>query len=248
MNTAIILAGGTGSRMGTDTPKQFINVLGRPVMAYTLEIFENNPNIDRIEIVCMEQHLEAVQKIVRACGISKAIWFAPGGNTFQISARNGIYALKGRLSTEDIVLLQFAVSPMVTDEIINDAIYVCRTCGNAVAVDEMVMCTCMKDEDNSRASSRSILRERLVGLNAPQAFRFGDICSAYETAEAMGILDDLEPHTTSLMFALGKTIHFSQSSSMNIKITRREDLDLFEGFLLLKEKRRKEQEMQHDYI
>ena len=149
---------------------------------------------------------------------------------------NGIFNLKEKVAIDDIVLIQFAVSPMITDEIINDSISVCKKYGNAVAADEMIMCTCIKDDEYS--SSQSILRETLVGLNAPWTFKYEVVCNAYEEAIEKNILDDLEPHTTSLMFALGKKIYFSKSATSNIKITRKEDLDLFEGYLLLQEKRK----------
>ena len=78
-----------------------------------------------------------------------------------------------------------------------------------------------------------------VGLNAPWTFRYDVVYSAYEEALQKNILDDLEPHTTSLLFALGKKIYFSKSATSNIKITRKEDLDLFEGYLLLQQNRGK---------
>lgn len=238
MNIAIILAGGIGSRVGSDIPKQFIKVLGKPIMAYTLEKFQNNKNIDAIEIVCITSHIDYVKEIVSIYDITKVKWFARGGKTFQESAMNGVFYLKDKIKKEDIVLLHFAVSPMITDEIIDDAIRVCSIYGNAIPADEIIMCTCIKD--NEYCSSQSILRETLVGLNSPWTFKFGEICEAYETAVKRKILDGIEPHTTSLMFALGKTLYFSKSATNNIKITRKEDLDTFEGYLLLQKKREKE--------
>ena len=235
MNVGIILAGGVGARIGAGVPKQFIQVLGKPILAYTLEKFQNNKNIDAIEIVGIESHFDEIRSIVEDYGITKVRWLTSGGATFQESTMNGLEHLKGELSAEDIVLVHFGVSPMVTDEIIDDAIRVCSAHGNAVAADEMIMCTCIKDDEFS--SSTGILRETLVGLNAPWTFRFGEVCGVYETAKQRGILETTEPHTTSLYFALGKTIYFSKSATNNIKITRKEDLELFEGYLLLQEKR-----------
>jgi len=235
MNVAIILAGGVGTRLGAGIPKQFIPVLGKPILAYTLEKFQNNKNIDAIEIVGLESHFDEISGIVEQYGISKVRWLTPGGASFQESTMNGLENLKSDLRPEDIVLVHFGVSPMVSDEIIDDAIRVCSAHGNAIAADEMIMCTCIKDDEFS--SSKGILRETLVGQNAPWTFRFGEVCQVYDTAKEQGILETAEPHTTSLYFALGKTIYFSKSATNNIKITRKEDLDLFEGYLLLQEKR-----------
>lgn len=238
MNIAVILAGGVGTRVGSPVPKQFIEVLGKPVMAYTLEIFQNHPKIDAIEIVCARDMRERVRDIVTAYGITKVRWYADGGATFQDSTVNGLFRLKGILDPEDIVLLQFAVSPMVTPEIIDDALRVCSLHGNAIASEEMVLCTCIKDDEFS--STQSILRETLMGFSSPWAFRFGEVCEVYEEAIRRDILKDMEPHTTSVYFALGKTIYFSKTTRSNIKITQREDLDTFEGHLLLMEKRARE--------
>lgn len=238
MNVAVILAGGVGKRLGGEIPKQFIKLLGKPIIAYTLEKFQNNLNIDAIEIVCIQSNMDEIRKIVAAYNITKVQWYVEGGKTFQQSAANGIFHLKNEIAPNDIVLLHFAVSPMVSDEIINDAIRVCKLHGNAIAADEMIMCTCIKDDEFS--STTSILRETLVGLNAPWAFVFGELCEAYEIAIGRGILEDLEPHTTSLYFFLGKKIYFSKSATNNIKITRKEDLELFEGYLLVQEKHGKD--------
>lgn len=242
MNVAVILAGGVGTRVGSQVPKQYIEVLGKPIIAYTLEKFQNHPQIDAIEIVCAPDMMDKVRGIVMDYGITKVQWYAPGGETFQDSTVNGLFHLKEKLCPEDIVLLHFAVGPMVTDEIIEDAIRVCELHGNAIASTEMDLCTCIKDDAYS--TTQSILRETLMGFSAPWAFKFGEVCEVYETAIQQNILAELEPHTTSVYFALGKTLYFSKSVRTNIKITYKEDLDIFEGYLLLMQKRAAEREEQ----
>ena len=155
---------------------------------------------------------------------------------------NGIFNLKEYLQPEDIVVVSFGVSPMTTDEIIDDSIRVCREHGNAIASEDMVLCTCIKDDEYS--TTRSILRETLKGFSNPWTFRFGEVCEAYETALERGMLDTLEPHTTSLYLALGKRLYFSRTVSTNIKITTPEDLDIFEGHLLLMQKRAAEKQQE----
>jgi len=242
MTTAIILAGGTGTRIGASVPKQFIEIQGKPILAYTLEVFESSPSIDAIEIVSHRDWVEEVKGIAARYGITKTRWVTEGGDTFQESVMKGLFRLKGEIAPEDLVVISFGVSPMTTHEIIDDGIRVASLHGNAISSDPMTLCTCIKDDEES--STTSILRETLMGFANPWTFRFGEVVEAYETAMERGILGELEPHTTSLYFALGKRIWFSKSATTNIKITTPEDLDIFEGLLLLRQKRAMEEETQ----
>lgn len=241
MNYAVILAGGTGTRVGGSIPKQFLEVQGKPILAYTLDNFEKDGEIGAIGIVCHRDWMDETRRIVDRYGYSKVRWLTPGGSTFQQSVMNGISRLKGTAGPDDIAVVSFGVSPMTTEDIINDSIRVCREHGNGISAEDSVLCTCIKDDEYS--STTSLVRETVKGFSNPWAFRYGELCGAYEEAERRGILDSLEPHTTSVYFALGKRIWFSKSSGHNFKITTREDLERFEGLLLLKEKKEKEQEM-----
>ena len=237
-NIAVILAGGTGSRVGAGIPKQFVEVFDKPILAYTLEKYQNNPNIDAIEIVVHPDWIEKVKEIVIDYNIDKTKWITKGGSTFQQSVKNGIYNLKGKILDEDIVVMTFGVSPMVSDMAINDSIRVCQEKGDAMATVDMTLCTVIKDEkDDEKSSTESILRERIAGLANPWTFKFGDIYDSYRQVENMGILDQLEPHTQSVYFALGKRIYFSKGDTNTCKITYKEDIDEFEAYLLLQMKR-----------
>ena len=240
MITAIILAGGTGSRIGADIPKQFIKIMDKPILAYTLEVFQNNKNIDSIEIVCHKDWMEETRAICRDYGITKFRYLTEGGETFQDSVMNGIYHLRDALRDEDMVVVSFGVSPLTTDEIIDDNVRVCRKFGNAIAAEDEILCSCIKDDE--LGSTQPVLRENLKGFANPWAFRYGEVYEAYKTAEERDMLKELEPHTTSLYFALGKKLYFSKTTSLNLKITTKEDLDIFEGYLLLQEKRNREGE------
>lgn len=237
MNIGVILAGGTGTRIGADVPKQFIEIMGKPILAYTLEVFQGNKNIDAIEVVCHKEWVKEVERIVEIYKITKVRWLAIGGSTFQESTMNGVFHLKDQIYPEDIVVLSFGVSPLITDEVIDDSIRVCKEHGNAIASEDMILCTCIKDDEYS--TTQNLIRENIKGFSSPWTFQYGELCEVYETAVDQGILNKLEPHTTSLYLALGKRLWFSKTISTNIKITTREDLDIFEGYLLLKEKRSK---------
>lgn len=240
MNTAIILAGGTGSRIGEAVPKQLIEVLGKPILAYTLEAFQRNSNIDAIEIVYHKDWLDEIKGIVERYGISKTRWYAEGGGTYQESFMSGVMNLKDKISRDDLVISSFGVSPMTTDEEIDDSIRVASLHGNAIASQDIPLCTCITEDGES--SDKSILRETLKGFANPWTFKFGELCDAYEEGERRGILKDLEPHTTSLYFALGKRIYFSKASNYNSKITYKEDLEYFEGLMTLRQLQKDKEE------
>lgn len=238
MNIGVILAGGTGTRVGAGVPKQFIKILDKPILAYTLEIFQNDENIDAIEIVCHKDWLDEVESICAKYEIGKKRWICTGGDTFQESTMNGILNLKDKIAREDIVIISFGVSPMTPQEDIDDSIRVCKEHGNAIASADIDLCTCIKDDEYS--TTQNIIRETMKGFANPWTFQFGELCDAYEEAIKKDMLKDLEPHTTSLYMALGKRLWFSQSTSPQCKITRKADLDIFEGSLLLKAKREME--------
>ena len=238
VNIAVVLAGGTGTRVGANIPKQFIDVMGKPVLAYTLDNFQQDPEIDAIEIVCHKDWVHEVQSICERFGITKLRWLALGGDTFQQSTLNGIMNLKDKIKPKDIVVISFGVSPFCTPDIINDSIRVAKEHGNAISAEDSPLCTCIKDDEFS--TTQNLIRETIKGFSNPWTFRFGELVEAYEEVIRRGILDSLEPHTTSVYLALGKRLWFSKSSGHNFKITLKEDLDRFEGLLLLKQKREAE--------
>ena len=235
MNVAVILAGGTGKRVGANIPKQFIKVLGKPILAYTLDNFQNDEQIDAIEIVSHKDWVDEVQKICNEYKISKLKWLTTGGDTFQESTLNGINNLRDKISSDDIVVISFGVTPFTLPDIINDSIRVAKEHGNAISVEDSPLCTCIKDDEYS--TTQNLIRETIKGFSNPWTFRYGELVDAYDEVIRRGILNDLEPHTTSVYLALGKRLWFSKSSGYNFKITLKEDLDKFEGLLLLKQKR-----------
>ena len=235
MNVAIVLAGGTGTRVGAGIPKQFIEIMDKPILIYTLENFEKDDEIDAIEVVCHKDRVDHVQVICEKFGITKLKWVTVGGDTFQESVLNGVYNLRDKISPEDIAVISFGVSPFCTPDIINDSIRVAAEHGNGISAEDYVLCTCIKDDEYS--STQNLIRETIKGFSNPWSFRYGELVEAYDEVIEKGILNDLEPHTTSVYFALGKRIWFSKTSAQNFKISTRPDLDRFEGLLLLKEKR-----------
>lgn len=242
MNIALILAGGVGSRLGADRPKQFIEVLGKPVLAYTLEVFEKHPDIDAILVACVKPWMDYVWEMKEKYGFTKLRWVCEGGDTFQGSVLNGIHFLEGKAGRDDIILIHFGASPFITPDIISDNIRVCRKRENAISATDYMYLSGVKKStesvsDPDNYTDEYIDRDTIAAMNSPHGFRYGFISDMYKEAIETGMINKVEPHTTTLMYAMGKKIYFSYGSQINIKITRKEDLDLFEGYVLMKRKR-----------
>ena len=234
MNIAIILAGGIGSRVGADKPKQFIEILGKPILVYTIEQFQNQNEIDAILIVCVKSHLKYMDELVDLYNLNKVKWIVEGGETFQMSVLNGVEFLKNKISPNDIAVIHFGASPFVQSDIILDAIKVAKEKGNAISTTPFYVLAGIKD--NEEYSNKWIDRDTIACMSSPHAFQYKSICRLYETAIQTGVIDEVEPHTTTLMYKMNETIYFSKGNQMNIKITTKEDLELFEGYILLKQK------------
>ena len=133
-NIALIIAGGVGSRMHQDIPKQFISIFDKPVIVYTLEAFEKNPNIDEIAVVCVDGWHDVLRAYAKQFHITKLNIIASGGSTGQESIYNGLKALKDVAEPEDIILVHDSIRPMVGQEIITDCALKAKKYGNAVSV------------------------------------------------------------------------------------------------------------------
>ncbi len=228
MNVALILAGGVGSRVGKDRPKQFIEVHNKPIIAYTIENFQHHPQIDAIAVVCHAQWTDYLQEIVQMYQLSKAKWVFLGGDTFQKSVINGVYALKDKITKEDTVMIHYGAAPFTSEKIITDALRVCKTYGTSVSCTPCYQL--MGTNDQEGTSKQWVDRDQLTQIACPQTFVYQTLLQIYEKANEKNLLHTTEPHTTSLMYALGMTLYQSYGDQSNIKITTKEDVELFEAF------------------
>ena len=239
MITAMILAGGVGSRGGAERPKQFVEVCGKPILAYTIEIYQKNPQVEAIEIVCHADWIDYLKEMIENYDLSKVKWITHGGETFQKSVINGMEYLKDKLDVDDIVMIHYGAAPFSSQQIVTDGIKVCQEHGMSVSCTPCFQL--MGSDDGNGESKRWINRDKQVQICCPQSFKYGYLADIYKRAEEKGLLETVEPHTTSLMYALGDTIYQSYGNQTNIKITTKEDLELFEGYVLLQEKRERTQ-------
>ena len=229
MNTAIVIAAGVGRRTGQYVPKQFINVLDKPIIAYTLEKFQNSKNIDNIEVVCLKGWEEALKVYAMQYGITKLKWIVSGGNSSQESIYIGLKNLGSICENEDIVVIHDGIRPMVDEEIIVSCIEICQKCGNgitALPIYEQVFKT--YDEESSM---EYIPRDRLRILQTPQAYKYQEIRTAYDEAFEKKIGIQMSAYANTMMAELGKTLYFSKGSTKNIKITTEDDIKIFKAML-----------------
>ena len=231
LTIAIIIAGGHGSRMEQDIPKQFINVHDKPVLIYTLEGFQKHPMIDCIEVVCLDGWHEMLWAYARQFGIEKLKWIVPGGKTGQESIRNGVYNLEGKVSPDDIVIIHDGIRPLIDEFVLTDVIVKCRQYGNAVTsmpYNEQIF---VVDEDDPQTTVRYIPRETLRRVSTPQAYKFGLLDAKYHEAYEKGIGIHGSSYTNTMMVELGERLYFAAGSDKNIKLTTKDDLELFKGYL-----------------
>ncbi len=232
MNYVIIVAGGVGSRLGAKVPKQFVEVLGKPIIAYTMEHFQNHPDIDAIELVCVDGYRDHLMGITEKYGITKVMKIVKGGSEYEYSIMNGVEGLKGIAKPDDLVIVHWAASPFLTEEIISDNIRVCKEKGNAITASYSYLLYGSNDGD---CSKKAINRESFKTLAAPQSLRYEVITGLYKQVEEKRLFETVEEHhTTVFMAELGMPLYFSKGSHTNIKITEKEDIDLFLGYLLAK--------------
>ena len=230
MNVAIIIAGGVGSRMGQEIPKQFINVGEKPVIVYTLEAFQEHPLVDAIEVVCLAGWEQVLRAYARQYKIDKLKWVVKGGASGQESIRNGVYNFEGVLAEDDICIVHDGVRPMLDPEVITDVVRVAKERGNAVTsmpYNEQIF---LVDKKDSATTTQYIPRETLRRVSTPQAYRFGLLDSKYHEAFEKGVGIDGSNYTNTMMVQLGVRLNFSVGSDRNIKLTTPENLEFFRAW------------------
>ena len=213
---AVIIAGGSGKRMGQAIPKQFINVNDKPILIYTLEAFEKNPLIDEIVCVCINGWQDVLKAYAKQFNITKLINIVPGGETGQESIRNGVFSLEGKAQKGDIVIVHDGIRPIVDDIVLNDIIV------------EQIFIVNPEDETTTK---QYIPRETLRRVSTPQAYEFEELDAAYHEAfeKEIGIYGSA--YTNTMWVELGKTLHFAAGSDKNIKLTTKDDLEIFKSYI-----------------
>ncbi len=231
MNIAMIIAGGKGVRMNQDIPKQFLNINDKPVIVYTMQAFQQHPEIESIMVVCIDGWQEILKAYANQFNITKLKWVVPGGENGQESIRNGIRELEKHCQADDMVLVHDGIRPNVSQEIISNCIAECRLHGSAITVIPCAEAMLLREEGGS-SSHEIIERSSLARTQTPQAFPVGKLAWAHDEAEKRGITNSTASCT--LMIELGEKVYFCPGSEKNIKITTTEDIEIFKALLMAK--------------
>jgi len=220
---ALIFAGGTGQRMSTRaTPKQFLELHGKPVIIYTIEHFERHPEVDRIVVVCLEAWVPELERLLRRYDIRKVATIVAGGATGQDSIRNGLVAMQDLAGDEDIVLIHDGVRPLIDERLVTENIAVAREHGAAVTGEHVAESIVRVDGDGDIVQVPP--REEMYVAKAPQSFRYGLIRELYEWAAAEGVVTMDSSHLCHLRGIRPRVV---TSTPQNIKITTPSDYYVF---------------------
>ncbi|MBP7734739.1 MAG: 2-C-methyl-D-erythritol 4-phosphate cytidylyltransferase [Spirochaetes bacterium] len=207
----IILAGGRGLRLGGKTPKQFLPLGSKPIIAWSLELCQQLPEVDHIITVIPEEFTAQIHSIVTDHGITKHIKTVPGGSTRQESAFNAITSVD--YAEDDILIFHDAARPFVSQEIMLRCIAGIRDHGAAAAY--VPVHDTIAEIDNDFVTSVP-LRDRLYYAQTPQGFRYSIIKDAHDKARARSLAstDDV-----SLVLATGANVRMIDGDYSNFKIT-----------------------------
>lgn len=230
-NYVILLAGGVGKRMGSDIPKQFLEIQGKPIIVHTLEKFQNNPQIEKIVIVCVKDWEGYVLELVEKYSLTKVEWITEGGATGHDSIRNGVFFLKDKIKPDDYIIIHDAVRPVIPQKAINEVLRVAHKYGNASSSTRChppIVYT-----EDFKSGITDVDREHVMLTASPQAYKYSLALKYYEKAEK----EDKHnfTFTSSLLIHYGERVFFAKGTTGNIKITQREDMALLDALLKVPE-------------
>ena len=228
MNYALIFAGGTGSRMGSDIPKQFMEVDNKPIIIHTVELFEKCEDIDGILIVCIASYINYCKDLINRFDIKKVIDVIHGGDTGQESIYNGLNYLNNNVSknpNKDIVLIHDGVRPLIDIELINRNIECVKSNGNCISVAKAIETIITTNELGEM--EQSIDRSKCRYAKAPQSFILNDIYKTHLRAIKDGKTNIIDSAT--MMSLYGYKLHTVECKNENIKITTPIDYYMFKA-------------------
>lgn len=231
MNIAVIFAGGSGNRMHTKSrPKQFLELNGKPILIYTIELFDNHPQIDAIVCVCLESWIPFLEKMIRKFEINKVVRIVPGGISGQDSIYKGLCAAEeyAQHQSEEnpVVLIHDGVRPLITEDTISANIAKVLECGSCITCAPAIETVIVLQKNGSleipkRADSKM--------ARAPQSFYLKDIIEAHRRSQKEGRNDFID--SCSMMNYYGMDLGLVEGPMENIKITTPTDYFVFRAMV-----------------
>ena len=228
MNIAVIFAGGSGNRMNTKSrPKQFLELNGKPILIYTIELFDNHPDIDGIIVVCLESWIPFLEKMIRKFEINKVVRVVPGGESGQDSIYKGLCAVEEYAAGDNtIVLIHDGVRPLITEEVITANIRKVKEVGSCITCVPAIETVIMRNKENPMDIPK---RSDTLIARAPQSFYLKDILTAHRKSRKDGITDFID--SCSMMRHYGYELGIVQGPMENIKITTPTDFFVFRAMV-----------------
>jgi len=228
MNTAIIVAAGSGKRFGGDIPKQFLKILGKPLINYTLERFESCDSVDELILVISESEIENISNYVNQSEFVKLRKILPGGNSRAESVFKGFNAIEQR--SANIIAVHDGARPLVTPSEIDLTVKKAEEIGAACLVGKVTDTIKEVAHGNIKCTlDRSKLRSALT----PQCFRYEILRRAFEEYRANESVTD----ESSMVEKTGVEVALVEGSGTNFKVTTKEDLLVAETFLRVEKDR-----------
>lgn len=229
MNVALIFAGGTGVRMNTKSlPKQFLELHSKPIIIHTIEYFENHEEIDGIVIVCVKGWIDYLKSKLMKFGITKVKAIVEGGETGQLSIKNGVDKIHELYPEDTVVLVHDGVRPLINRDIISKNIESVKNNGSAITVSPAVETLSILDEDKTHVKE-IYDRSKCYFAKAPQSFRLNDLYEAHEKAFTAGKYDYID--SANLMKSYGHELFAVEGPMENIKITTPSDFYIFRAIV-----------------
>ena len=228
MNIVVIFAGGAGRRMHTKSrPKQFLEYNGKPIIIYTLELFDNHPMIDGIVVACVNEWIPFLEKMLKKFEINKVKKIVPGGETGQDSIYQGLVAAKDiSQGNEDIVLIHDGVRPLITEQTITENIEMVKSEGSCITCIPATETFIVTQPDGGLEIPT---RANSLIARAPQSFYLNDILDAHERARNEGRHDFID--SCSMMHHYGHKLGKVIGPMENIKITTPTDYFVFKAMV-----------------
>lgn len=233
MNIAIIFASGKGTRMGTEIPKQFLEINGKPIIIHTLELFQYHENIDKIYISTIKEYIPYVNKLIDMYKITKVKAIVEGGETAQDSIYNALKKAEEENPEDSIVLIHDGVRPFVSVDVITENIECVKKNGNAITSIPAYE-TIMTSDDGKIIDGVTTRSKTYIG-QAPQSFYLKEIIEAHEEIQKRPQKYEDMVDACTIFRTLGKKVYLVNGNRGNTKITTPEDVYTFKAYLQYKE-------------
>ena len=229
MVIAMILASGTGTRMGNvECPKQFLLIYNKPLIVHTIEAFEAHDGVDQIIVVTNDDYIDQVKVWCKQYDLGKVKNVVAGGASRQISVFNGLTALQEMgTNADDLILIHDAARPLISQKIITDNIEGCAKYG---AVDTVIPSsdTIIRSIEGETITEIQKRNELFLG-QTPQSFKFSIIKGAHDLANSKNDTDTTDD--CKLVLKFGDPIHLVNGNKLNFKITTFDDLMMLKALL-----------------